>query len=104
MINSEDSTTINYGTLNGETREWFLLDWKQLPDGVMWHQTEDQNVRYTIINTRGVSQLRRLTGFGDKLLIERVSEKDEPYVSRETFCSFERDILVNQTINTNTEN
>lgn len=88
-----NETSNSYGTLNGETREWFLLDWKQLPDGVMWHQTEDQNVRYTVFNTRGVSQLRRLTGFGDKLLVERVSEKVEPYVSRETFCSFERDVL-----------
>jgi len=84
--------TEKYGTLDGETREWFRLDWRKLDD-VMWHRTTDPNVRFTIINTGGVSQLRRLTGCGDSLLIERISEVDEPYTSRWTFIRFEDDIL-----------
>jgi hypothetical protein len=99
------TTKQKYGTLNGDTKEWFLLDWYELPGSdLLWHrwQSREQrdnpsfdwfkhgNVRFVIENTRGMSELRRLTGFGANLRIEWICDKSEPRLTRDTFCGFER--------------
>jgi len=89
-----DNNTTQYGSLNGETREWFLLDWRSLDgDELMWYRSNPWADRYVIENTKGVSKLRRLTGSGASFHSERIAEKDEQRLTRGTFCGFERLVI-----------